>query len=328
MIGRREFVALFGGAAAAWPLAASAQQPAVPVIGYLTSGSPNASASFVAAFQQGLNEMGFVEHRNVGFDYRWAEGRYDRLPALAAGLVERRVTVIAAGGGAAPALAAKAATTTIPIVFFALTYPVKLGLVASLNRPGGNVTGASWLSGELGSKRLEFLRELVPQATTLALLVNPTGPAADLQTADVQEAARTLGLELLILHATSEGDFVEAFGSLARQGVAALMVAADPFFDSRRDRLIELAAQHRVPAIYQFREYAVAGGLISYGSSVAEAHRQAGVYTGRILKGERPADLPVTQPTKFELVINLKTAKALGISMPPTLLAIADEVIE
>jgi putative tryptophan/tyrosine transport system substrate-binding protein len=328
MIKRRSFLTLLGGAAAAWPLGARAQQPAMPVIGFLNSTSPDAYASRLRAFHQGLGQSGFVEGRNVTIEYRWANDQYDRLPALAADLVRRQVAVIVAAGGPTPRTA-KAATTTIPIVFLIGENPVQTGLVASLNRPGGNLTGVTNLAAELGPKRLELLHEAVPTATTMAFLVNPTGPGADIQSRDLRAAARTLGLQLHVLHASTERDFDTVFTDLLRMRASGLVVGADPFFNARSEQLGALALRHALPAIYQRRGFAAAGGLMSYGDSSAEvASRVAGVYTGRILKGEKPADLPVQQATRIELVLNMKTAKALGLTFPHTLLGRADEVIE
>jgi putative ABC transport system substrate-binding protein len=326
---RREFITLLGGAAASWPLAVRAQQPAMPVIGYLGSESPDVFAGRLRAFRQGLSETGYVEGNNVAIEYRWAENQYDRFPALLEDLIRRKVTVIAAVTGTPPALAAKAATTTIPIIFVTAGDPVALGLVASLNRPGGNLTGVATLTVELGAKQLEMLHELVPTATIIALVVNPTNPTnAERLSRDLKGAAHTLGLQLHVLHASTESDFDAVFASLPRLRAGALVIGSDPFFNSRSQQLVALALHHAMPTMYPFREYVIAGGLISYGNSFADAHHLVGVYTGRILKGAKPADLPVQQATKVELFINLKTAKALGITIPPPILVRADEVIE
>ena len=325
---RREFIALLGGAAVAWPLAARAQQPKMPVIGFLSTRSPEDATHIVAAFRRGLAEHGYVEGQSVAIEYRWALGQYDRLPALAAELARRPVTVLAATGGEPAALAAKAATSTIPIVFSMGSDPVKAGLVASYNRPGGNATGINILTDTLEAKRLGLLRELVPGAETVGVLVNPGFVSAEAQLRDIREAARALALRTRVLAAATDSEIDAAFETVARERIAALAVAGAPFFDIRRDMIVALAARHAVPTMYQFREYAVAGGLMSYGVDILDTQRQFGVYVGRVLKGERPADLPILQPTKFELVVNLKTAKALGLTLPSGLLSIVDEVIE
>jgi putative ABC transport system substrate-binding protein len=324
---RREFIALLGGAAT-WPLAARAQQPVLPVIGYLYGGAPEASKTFVAAFHNGLAETGYAEGRNVNIEYRWARNEIDRLPELAADLVRQRVAVIATPFTSAAARAAKAATATIPIVFSTGADPVRLGLVESLNRPGGNVTGISYMSVAIAAKRLGLLRELLPRAARVAVLINPLSPITEALIADAQMAASGLGLKIEILGATAAGDIDTAFASMAQNRADALVVGPDTLFSNLRDRLAAKAMSQGLPAIYPFGDDAVAGGLMSYGASIPEEFRQVGIYTGRILRGERPADLPVMQPTKFEFVINLRAANALGLTVPPTLRALADEVIE
>jgi putative ABC transport system substrate-binding protein len=325
---RREFIALLSGTVAAWPLAARAQQAAMPVIGYLNLGSPESDAFRLAGLRLGLNQFGYVEGRNLVIEYRWAGNQADRLPDLAVDLVQRRVAVIVTPGSL-PALAAKAATTSIPIVFAVGNDPVQLGLVTSLNRPGGNLTGFNAFGAELGSKGLALLHELMPSAATIGFLENPNNPVfAAYYERDVLTAATVIGLKIQILNAGTDREIDAAFVNLAQARTGALLVGVDVFFNNRIDQIVALAARHAIPTMYQFREFAVAGGLISYGSSLMDAYRQIGLYTGRILKGQKPADLPVIQATKLELVINLRTAKALGLQIPDRLLALADEVIE
>jgi putative ABC transport system substrate-binding protein len=326
-IGRRKFLATLLGGAAVWPLAARAQQSAMPVVGFLNTRVPGADPHLLAAFRRGLKETGYVEGQNVTIEYRWAYNQYARLPALAADLVSHQVSVIAAiGSPSAPA--AKATTTTIPIVFIIGFDPVEVGLVTSLNRPGGNLTGVTVLGVELGSKRLELLHELVPTANIVATLVNPNTPAAETQSTELQTAARSLGLKLHVLHASTERDFDTVFATLLQLGAGGLVVGNDTFFSTRSEQLAALALRHGVPAIFQYRGFVEAGGLMSYGGSLPDAYRLAGVYAARILKGEKPAELPVQQSTKIQMFLNLKTAKALGLEIPPTIIGRADEVIE
>jgi putative ABC transport system substrate-binding protein len=321
---RREFITLLGGVAAAWPLTVRAQQP---LVGFLSSRSPGESADLVTAFRTGLRQMGFVEGQNVMITFRWAEGHYDRLPGLSSDLVDVHASVIFAAGGSPTAFAAKAATSNIPIVFVT-SDPVLLGLVRSLNQPGGNITGITNASTEVGGKALGLLKQMMPTAETIGYLVNPSSPTAKIFLGEARGAAKRLGIELRVLNASTPADLDQVFTTLEKQRVGALAVMADPFFDAHRDRLIELSAQHRIPGCYPWREYVLAGGLMSYGTNLAESYRQAGIHAGRLLRGESPSTLPVMQPTKFEFVLNLNTAKALALTVPPGLLSIADEVIE
>jgi putative tryptophan/tyrosine transport system substrate-binding protein len=323
---RREFITLLGGAAATWPQGARAQQPAMPVVGFLNAGSPEGYRVYVAGFLHGLQQAGYVEGKSVTVDYRWARGQYERLPIMAADLVSRKVAVIAANTPTAPV--AKAATTAIPIVFVSTGDPIVAGLVTSFNRPGGNVTGVGLLGPELETKRLQVLDQLVPGTTPIGVLVNPMNPAADYQLRKLQEAAGVIKRQIDIVRASTAFDIETAFEIAAQKGAGALLVVQDPFYNSRREQLVALAAHHKQPVFYPLREFAEIGGLVSYGHNLVDEYRQMGVYAGRILKGEKPADLPVVQPTKFEFVINLKTAKTLGLTIPPSLLSTADEVIE
>jgi len=325
---RREFIALIGSATAAWPLAARAQQAAMPVIGWLSARSPAEAASVLQAFRQGLGQVGYFEGKNVTIEYRWAEGRYDQLPALAAELVSRQVTVIAATGGEPSPLAAKAATTTIPIVCTLGGDPVETGLVASLNKPGGNLTGTTIMAVEMGPKRLDLARQLVPNATAVAMLVNPNFPTTSAEAREVQTAARLAGIQINLLNASTESEIDNAFTTAVEQRSGALIIGTDPFLLGQRDQLVRLAARYTVPTIYFLREFVEAGGLMSYGPNIANGYRQAGVYTGLILNGANPANLPIVRPTQFLLYLNIRTAKTQGIQIPPLLLALADEVIE
>jgi len=327
-IGRRRFIFAFGSASVAWPFVARAQQPPMRVIGLLHPGSSSEFANFVAAFRKGLRQTEFIEGQNLAIEYRWADNHYERLPELAADLVRRQVAVIAAIGGTATARAAKVATTTIPIVFIAAGDPVKDDLVTSLSRPGGNLTGLSLLNLAVAGKRLELLHELMPKVTMVAVLVNPANPQAAPEVEQLEAAARTLGLQLRLHNASNTREVEAAYATLVQDKAAALLVVSDPLFTSRRDELVALAARHAIPAVYQYREFATAGGLLSYGTNLIEAYRQAGVYTGRILTGIKPADLPVEQATKIEMVVNLKAAKKLGLEVPTSILLRADEVIE
>jgi putative tryptophan/tyrosine transport system substrate-binding protein len=325
---RREFITLLGGAAAAWPPAVRAQQPAMPVIGFINPASPVELAQRVAAFRNGLAELGFVEGRNVMIEYRWAQGRYEELPVLASDLVHRGVTAIAATGGIASVRAARSATANIPIVFTTGSDPVEAGLVTSLNRPGGNVTGAGLMSTQLVAKRMELMHEMIPNGKFIAFLANARNPSSRFEVDEAASTARVLGLQIHVERVDGESDLERAFASIVQQRADAIIVATDPFFESLRGKLVGLAARHAIPTIYALREYAADGGLISYGGSITDIYRQAGVYVGRILKGEKPGDLPVTQPSKFEFVVNIKTAKALRLEVPTSILLRADELIE
>jgi putative ABC transport system substrate-binding protein len=328
MMKRRQFITLLG-CTAAWPIVARAQEPGVPVIGFLSSASAEPTAYLLDAFRKGLSESGYIEGQNIAIEYRWADGQYDRLPDLATDLVRRGVAVIVAtGAGGISAQVARRATSTIPIVFISAVDPIKSGLVASINRPGGNATGFIQFAPLLEAKRLQLLHELVPSAAIMGVLLNPTNPAAESQTADVQTAARSIGRQIYVAAASSESEFEAAFTNLMRQRIGGLLVGADSYFNSRREQLVVLAARHALPAIYEWREFTAAGGLMSYGTRITDAYHQIAVYCGRILRGANPAELPVVQPTKFELVINLKTANALGVTVPNALQLLADEVIE
>jgi putative ABC transport system substrate-binding protein len=325
---RRDFIKVIAGSAVAWPLAARAQQSPVPVVGFLNSASPQPWVSYVAGFRTGLKEVGYIDGQNVAIEFRWADGHYERLPGMAADLVRRKVAVLVATGGTPSIVAAKAATTTIPIVFSIGHDPVKAGYVASLNRPGGNITGVNLLVGAMESKRLGLLRALVPGLQLIAVLLNPDSPLHVDQTSEVQDAARAIGQQIQILHAGNESDIDTAFATALQLRAGGMVVGSDPFFNSQRDKIIALAARYAIPAIYEQREHTLAGGLMSYGTNISDGYRQVGVYAGRILKGEKPGDLPVVQSTRFAFIINLKTAKALGIEVPPNLSAEADEIVE
>ena len=325
---RRDFIMLLGGTVTAWPFLARAQQQAMSMIGFVSSRSPGESASVVAAFRQGLGEAGFVEGKNLTVAFRWAEGHYDRLPALVGELVDLRVAVLFAAGGPPSALAAKEATSKIPVVFSAVNDPVRLGLVPSLNRPGGNVTGMSFLDSQTVAKSAQLLKEAVPAAAVICFLVNPANPIAEIYANEAPAMARALGVKITVLNASTEHDLDEAFASLGKLGAGGLVVPAEPFFDSQRERIVTLATHYTMPILSTLREYVVSGGLMSYGPSLPDSYRRGGIYVGRVLKGDKPADLPVMQPIKFDLVFNLKTAKALHIEIPDNLLSLADEVIE